>query len=46
MVIRHFEKLNDIVKVIEATREIEAVALALNDPQGLDEKMSGSRTSS
>jgi hypothetical protein len=46
MSIRHSEKLDDIVRVIEATRGIEAVALALNDPRGLDEEMSGSRTSS
>jgi hypothetical protein len=46
MSIRHSEKLDDIVKVIEATRGIEAIALALNDPRGLDEEMSGSRTSS
>jgi hypothetical protein len=46
MIIRHFEKLNDIVKVIEATRGIETVVLALNGLRGFDEEMSGSRTSS
>ena len=37
MSIRHPKR--SIVKVIEATRGIEAVALALNDPWGLDEEM-------
>jgi hypothetical protein len=38
--------VDDIVKGIEATRGIEAVALALNDPGGFDGKKSGSHTSS
>ena len=46
MSIRHSEKLDDIVRVIEATRGIEAVALALNDPWGLDKEMLERRTSS
>lgn len=45
MIGRHFEKLNDIVKVIEATRGLRPL-LALNGPRGFDEEMSGSRTSS
>jgi len=41
MIICHFEKLNDIVKVIEATRGIGAVVLALNGLRGFDGEMSG-----
>ena len=31
----------NLIKVVEAMRGIEAIALALNDPRGLDEEMSG-----
>jgi len=46
MIIRHFEKLNDIVKALEATRGIEAVILALIGLRGFDEMSHILRTGS